>query len=101
MADAVGAQRGLEPWPRRPWNFAAPGETEERLRAAGFRAAECWLQPWPVRPDEPRAYLETVCLGPYLERLREPDRAPFVAAVLERMGELELDYVRLNIVATR
>ena len=27
-----------------PWNFAAPDETEERLRAAGFPQARAWLQ---------------------------------------------------------
>ena len=66
-ADA-GLSAALEGWPV-PWNFAGPDETEARLRAAGFEDVSCWLQPWPVTPDEPRAYLETVCLGPHLERL--------------------------------
>ena len=88
-------------WPR-PWNFAGPEQTERRLRAAGFDDARCWLQSWPVTPDEPRAYLETVCLGPYLERLAEGERARFLDAVMARLGERPLlDYVRLNIVAAR
>ena len=33
-----------------PWNYAAPEETEERLRAAGFAEARAWLQPWDVDP---------------------------------------------------
>ena len=88
-------------WPR-PWNFAAAEQTEVRLRAAGFEDVRCWLQAWPVAPDEPRAYLETVCLGPHLERLADDERGRFLDAVMARLGERPLlDYVRLNIVARR
>ena len=88
-------------WPR-PWNFAGPEQTEGRLRAAGFEDVRCWLQAWPVAPDEPRAYLETVCLGPHLERLAGDERGRFLDAVTARLGERPLlDYVRLNIVARR
>jgi hypothetical protein len=55
-----------------------------------------------VTPDEPRAYLETVCLGPHLERLADDQRERFVDAVMVRLGERSLlDYVRLNVVARR
>ena len=88
-------------WPR-PWNFAAPEQTERRLRAAGFEDVRCWLQSWPVAPDEPRAYLETVCLGPHLARLADDECERFLDAVMARLGERPLlDYVRLNIVARR
>lgn len=88
-------------WPR-PWNFAAPGATEARLRAAGFEDVRCWLQSWPVTPEEPRAYLQTVCLGPHLERLADDEHERFLDAVMARLGERPLlDYVRLNIVAGR
>jgi trans-aconitate 2-methyltransferase len=88
-------------WPG-PWNFAGPEQTAARLRAAGFEDVECWLQAWPVVPDEPRAYLETVCLGPHLERLAAGERERFLDAVMARLGESPpLDYVRLNIVARR
>ena len=99
-ADAgLGAR--FEGWPR-PWNFAGVEQTERRLRAAGFEDISCWLQPWPVEPDEPRAYLEKVCLGPHLERLQADERNRFLDAVLERLGTpATLDYVRLNIVAVR
>src|SRR4051794_18927184 len=43
-----------------PWNFAGPRQTEARLRAAGFDDVRCWTQAWPVEPDEPRAFLQTV-----------------------------------------
>jgi hypothetical protein len=85
-----------------PWNFASPEQTEARLQGAGFEDVRCWLQAWPVAPDEPRTYLETVCLGPHLERLAPDDHERFLDAVMLRLGERPvLDYVRLNVVATR
>jgi trans-aconitate 2-methyltransferase len=85
-----------------PWNFATAEETEARLRTAGFDDVSCWLQMWPVEVDEPRTYLQTVCLGPHLERLPADDQERFLDAVMARLGEAPvLDYVRLNIVARR
>ena len=99
-ADAGLASR-FDGWPR-PWNFAGPDETEQRLRRAGFDGVACWLQGWPVAPDEPRTYLQTVCLGPHLERLAADEQERFLDAVMTRLGERPvLDYVRLNIVARR
>ncbi|HWA53735.1 MAG TPA: methyltransferase domain-containing protein [Solirubrobacterales bacterium] len=83
-----------------PWNYAGAEETEERLAAAGFAEARCWLQPWRVEPPSPSEYLATVCLGPHVDRLPEDLREPFVADVLAAEPEpLALDYVRLNIEA--
>ncbi|CAA9516635.1 MAG: Biotin synthesis protein BioC [uncultured Solirubrobacteraceae bacterium] len=97
----IGLADRFAGWPR-PWNFAGAEQTEARLRAAGFEDVRCWLQAWPVAPDEPRAYLETVCLGPHLERLAGDERGRFLDAVMARLGERPLlDYVRLNIVARR
>ncbi len=84
------------------WNFAAPDETEAKLRNAGFREARCWLEPKPVTPEHPLEFTETVTLGPHLDRLPEELRRPFAEAVLELCDEpLTLDYVRLNIEARR
>ncbi|HEX4363378.1 MAG TPA: methyltransferase domain-containing protein [Solirubrobacteraceae bacterium] len=100
-AGDVGLADRFADWPL-PWNFAGVEQTEARLRAAGFDDVRCWLQPWPATPDEPRAYLETVCLGPHLERLDASDHERFVDAVMARLGAAPtLDYVRLNIVARR
>ena len=80
------------------WNFAEPDETQERLAAAGFSDARCWLETKPVTPEAPLEFLATVTLGPHLDRLPEEKRDPFTRAVAEEMGEpLTLDYVRLNI----
>jgi trans-aconitate 2-methyltransferase len=82
------------------WNFAAPEETEQRLRGAGFAEAHCWLQDKPVQPERPLAFLSTVTLGPILDQLPEEKRQPFTEAVLaQHEAPLVLDYVRLNIEA--
>ena len=83
-----------------PWNFAGADETAARLARAGFEAVETWLEPYPVTPDDPTGYLRSVCLGYHLEQLPEPLRDDFVEAVRTRSCA-ELDYVRLNISATR
>ena len=76
-ARAVGAVEPFAPffagWTG-PWRFAGPQETEELLRAAGFEQAHCWLQEWPVTPEDPVAYLTEINLGAHLERL--PAGAP-------------------------
>jgi trans-aconitate 2-methyltransferase len=95
--DAVG-HPALQGWDG-PWNFASPGETTRRLRAAGFRDVWAWRQPWLVEPPDPKEYFATVILGSHLERLPEADRDPFVDAVLEH--GTHADYVRLNILARK
>ncbi|MEJ7824890.1 MAG: methyltransferase domain-containing protein [Solirubrobacteraceae bacterium] len=100
-AGDCGLSEHFEGWPV-PWNFAGPERTEARLRDAGFDEIRCWLEPWPVSPDEPRAYLQAVCLGPHLERLEHAEHDRFLDAVMVRLGKRPvLDYVRLNIVARR
>ena len=82
------------------WNFAGPEETEARLRAAGFGEQRCWLEPKPVQPADPLAFVSTVTLGPILAQLPEELHQPFAEAVLAASPQpLTLDYVRLNIEA--
>jgi len=84
------------------WNFASPGDTELRLRAAGFEGVHCWLEERLEKPREPREFLRVVCLGPHLERLPEHLHEQYLDAVLEYAPRpLTLDYVRLNISARR
>jgi trans-aconitate 2-methyltransferase len=83
---------------RAPWNYAGPQQTEQRLLAAGFASARCWLQPAPRRPEEPREYLATIVLGPHVQQLPAALREAFMDDVLEELGEpVVVDYVRLNI----
>jgi trans-aconitate 2-methyltransferase len=81
-----------------PWHYAAPEITRERLLAAGFTSAECWLQPAPRQPEAPREFLSTIVLGPHVQQLPEELREPFMDEVLQMLGEpVVVDYVRLNI----
>ncbi len=83
---------------RPPWNYASAQDTRERLIAAGFRSAECWLTPAPRQPEDPRAFLSTIVLGPHVQQLPEELREPFMDEVLAVLGEpVTVDYVRLNI----
>lgn len=84
------------------WNFASPGDTEMRLRDAGFDQVRCWLEDRTAQPSDPRGYLESVCLGAHLDRLPAELRGPYVDAALEVVPRpFTLDYVRLNISARR
>jgi trans-aconitate 2-methyltransferase len=92
-----------EPWPG-PWTLATPEATRRRLETAGFRDVETWLndEPTPIEPGGPlRAYLRTVVLGAHLERLPAERRDAFVDAVAANLPAPAIDYVRVNIVATR
>ena len=83
-----------------PWFYAGAEETEERLRAAGFEQVEAWLQPWEVVPPEPREFLRTLILKPYLETLPAELHDQFIDDAMAAAGEpLTLRYVRLNISA--
>ena len=85
-----------------PWNFASPERTAKRLEAAGFEDVETGLEPWPVVPDEPLAFVRTVCLGHHLDRLPAELRERYAEEVVGVCGSpVELDYVRLNIHARR
>lgn len=86
----------------RPWNFASVGDTEARLRRVGFAIERVWLEPRPVTPRDPRAFLTTVILPWHLDRLPPELHDDFATAVLAQMpGRLTLHYVRLNISARR
>jgi len=83
---------------RPPWNYAAPGQTRERLLSAGFTSAECWLAPAPREPEHPREFLSTIVLGPHVQQLPRELQEKFMDEVLEMLGEpVVVDYVRLNI----
>jgi trans-aconitate 2-methyltransferase len=102
-AATVAAEEPFAPyfagW-QRPWNFATPEQTAERLERAGFEAIRCWLEPKPVTPPDPYSFTKTVCLVRHLDPLPEQLHKRFIDHVLERAGEpVVLDYVRLNMTA--
>jgi trans-aconitate 2-methyltransferase len=99
IVDALDPERRL--W--RPWNFATPEDTIDRLERAGFSDPQVWLhdEPTSIPPDTVAEYLRTIILGATLERMPEAEREPFVEAVAAQIPDGHLDYVRLNIVARR
>lgn len=112
VAAAVDRLRQRPPWDvaftgwEGPWNFATPERTSARLEAAGFVDVRTWLEPRPVPlpAEHEHAYLRTVVLGSHLERLPDVVHDDFVEAIRDELrvdGAIVLDYVRLNISATR
>src|SRR5918994_1771152 len=84
--------------------FATPERTEERLWAAGFAQAECWLhaEPTPFETLEAlETFLCTVVLRDHVRSMTDAETDAFAHAGATRLPRLELDYVRLNIDARR
>jgi trans-aconitate 2-methyltransferase len=103
IADEVATEPEFAPyfedW-ERPWNYADPVETAERLERAGFNGVETWLEPKRVVPG--RDFVKTVCLVRHLDPVPGELREAFVERVIERCGEpVVLEYVRLNMVARK
>ena len=90
-----------------PWNFADPATTRARLEAAGFEEIETWLHEEAAEflsIQELTSYLKTAVLGQHLTFLPEAEHEPFAAAVAMQLaagGPLVIEYVRLNILATK
>ncbi len=87
-----------------PWRYAAPGETERWLRAAGFDPARAWLTRAPTRlpPGDAEGFMRTVCLNPYLGALPAGLHDAFVSSVRGRLADpCFLGYVRLNVSAAK
>jgi trans-aconitate 2-methyltransferase len=86
------------------WNFAGVPETTARLAHAGFTGIDVRLVPDPARLGSPaqfEAFLGTVILGAQLRDLPADQRRRFVTAVASQLPEPVVDYVRLQISATR
>src|SRR5438105_2695517 len=110
-ADALASQSAFRAqfstW-QEPWTFAAAGETEARLRRAGFRTAHCWLEHAPTTfpdADRYRDFVAAVVLRPYLARISgDAPRARFLETLVTSAADddppFTLDYWRLNMSAT-
>jgi trans-aconitate methyltransferase len=91
-----------------PWNFAGPEETAARLRSAGLRGEEAWLEEAPVQLETAEKYAEfvsCVCIRHHLDRLPLELRDSFIQDLTELAASdtqpYTLDYWRLNIYATK
>jgi trans-aconitate 2-methyltransferase len=84
--------------------FASAEETADRLRRAGYTEVRCWLhdEPTPFESIEELAeFLRTVALGAHVASMSPQDADAFSLDVARRLPAPELDYVRLNMRATR
>jgi trans-aconitate 2-methyltransferase len=84
--------------------YASAEETAERLERAGYTDVECWLHPEPTPFDsveELAVFIRTVALGSHVEGMSPEDADAFALDVAKSLPAVELDYVRLNIQATR
>jgi trans-aconitate 2-methyltransferase len=100
--DALGAVHDAES--SRFWNFADVAQTRARLHTAGFERIAVRLRPDEARLED-RAQLEafvaTVMLAAPLRKIPSDQRAGLVMAVCDRLPEPAIDFVRLQIEATR
>lgn len=98
---AVADVLGRDP---KVWDFAGVDDTRRRLAEAGFTDVDVRPRPDPARfeaGEQMESYLATVILGAHLDGMADDDREPFVTAVAARLAEPVVDYVRLEISATR
>ncbi len=104
VASVVRAIDDVLPEAPQVWNFAGVEDTTRRLLDAGFTDVEVTLTPDPARFEQVEQFricLGTVVLGAHLDRLPAGERADFVDAVAARLPEPVVDYVRLQVRATR
>jgi trans-aconitate 2-methyltransferase len=84
------------------YNFASVGDTEARLRRAGFEVGRVWLERKAATPREPRDFVRVAGLSKHLALLPDELQDEFIDAVLGSMPRpLRLEYVRLNISARK
>jgi trans-aconitate 2-methyltransferase len=110
MAVAASA-RFREPFAgwTRPWEFADAATTKARLERAGFADVTTFVENTPTPFDSEEhfaAFITTVVLRAHLARLPDESlRTAFVADVVRACASsadgLVLDYVRLNMAATK
>jgi trans-aconitate 2-methyltransferase len=85
-------------------SFKGIDETRASLEGAGFDVEDVRLREDPLRLDDPdllETYLATVNLGSYLLDMPMDEQRDFVRRVRLAMREPVIDYVRLEIDATR
>lgn len=75
------------------WYYATAEDTEAALRRAGFTQARAWVEDKPTHVPDMETYIATVMLH------GQPDAAAVAKRAAARLDHL--DYVRLNIDATR
>jgi trans-aconitate 2-methyltransferase len=105
IAEVDRAVTGLgHPSLNRAFRFADRADTEASLAAAGFTDIEVNLVPDPARlPSRAQleSFLATVVLGPLLDPMEPGQRPDVVRLIADALPRPEVDYVRLQMSATR
>jgi trans-aconitate 2-methyltransferase len=86
------------------WLYASVEDTTRRLAAADFIDIEVWTNEEPTPFDtavQLREFLEAVCLRECVAPMTREQRDGFLDAVVAHMPSRVIDYVRLNINASR
>ncbi|MDQ6845992.1 MAG: class I SAM-dependent methyltransferase [Candidatus Dormibacteraeota bacterium] len=98
VARSVGVERSSA------WEYASAETTSQRLEAAGFENVRVWTHQEPTRFDdeiEMAEFIDTVCFGDAVATVDEAGRRALMREVVATLPEPVIDYVRLNMVATR
>jgi trans-aconitate 2-methyltransferase len=85
------------------FHMAGVEETRARLAASGFERIEAWLQPQTIA-FETRADMLEYIVTPYLRPatgLPDDELHRIANGVVDRLGVLAIDYVRLNVTARK
>ncbi len=101
--DAVLVGLGAHPHTQ-DTTFRTPDAWGAALDAAGFDVERVALRPHPVTIEDLDVlarFLETIVLRMHVAALPPGQRAPFARAVAERLPRATMDYVRLEVEATR
>jgi trans-aconitate 2-methyltransferase len=104
MFQAAFTRAGGEPGVDQPWRFAEAGETEAALLRAGFTDVEVRLVPSPTslqRGDQLEAFIATILIAATLRDLPEHEARTLVRRTAAELEEPVVDYVRLQVSATR
>jgi trans-aconitate 2-methyltransferase len=99
----IDAARAEEVETAGSFHMAGAEETAERLAAHGFVDVETSLEPQTIA-FETREDMADYIVTPYLRPatgLPEPELQRLADAIIDRIGRLAIDYVRLNAVARR
>ncbi|MGN6743839.1 MAG: class I SAM-dependent methyltransferase [Amnibacterium sp.] len=100
----AAVERAGGPKDESPWEFASREETYEQLLAAGFQNVDVRVVEDPAtleRGPQLEAFIATVLLGAVLRDMDAEEGRELVRRTAEEMPEPVVDYVRMQISATR
>jgi trans-aconitate 2-methyltransferase len=101
---AAFTRAGGKPGADQPWVFADPGDVAAQLAAAGFRDIDVRLVADPAvleRGEQLEAFIATVLVAASIRDLPADEARSLVHRTATELAEPVIDYVRLQVSATR